>query len=246
MLRVTIYHGNAQYAKVIKDLIYKETVYGSSVVFTYYNKERILQDFSKDKSVDVLIADVKLAMQDEQGILKLFQKRLPDCILVLVSKDGLIDAELLKLNPFRCLYERDISVKNIMAIRDVVAYAELMKNKIYIWGWNGKVSYKISPSDIMYVSIAKHGSIIHLNPKTEHGRIALEMRNSAKLSELFDTVGRCGFAYAHNSYFINLEYVENYSGTQVEMEDGSILSISRSKGKNFEDAFRDYWSSCMA
>ena len=64
MLRVTIYHGNAQYAKVIKDLIYKETLYGSSVVFTYYNKERILQDFSKDKSVDVLIIDAELAMQD--------------------------------------------------------------------------------------------------------------------------------------------------------------------------------------
>lgn len=246
MLRVAIYHENAQYAKVIKELFYKETLFGSTVVFTYYNKERILRDFSKDKSVDVLIVDTKLAMQDEQEILKLFQKRLSDCILVLASKDGLIDAELLKLKPFRCLYERDISLKNIIAIRDVVAYAELMKNKIFIWGWNGKVSYKISPSDIMYVSIAKHGSVIHLNPKMDHGKIATEMRNSAKLSELFDTVGRCGFAYAHNSYFINLEYVENYSGTQVEMEDGSVLSVSRSKGKIFEDAFRDYWRSCMA
>lgn len=246
MLRVAIYHENAQYAKVIKDLIYKETLYGKAIVFTYYDGERILHDFSKDKSVDVLIVDSKLAMQDEQELINLFQKRLPACILVLVSKDGMIDAELLKLNPFRCLYERDISVKNIMAIRDVVAYAGLMKNRTYIWGYHEKVSYKIFPSDIMYVSIAKHGSVIHLNPKTDHGKIATEMRNSAKLSELFDTVGRCGFAYAHNSYFINLEYVENYSGTQVEMEDGSILSVSRSKGKIFEDAFRDYWNSCMA
>lgn len=246
MLRVAIYHENAQYVKVIKDLIYKETLCGSSAVFTYCNKERILRDFFKDKSVDVLIVDAKLAMQDEQEILKLFQKRLPACILVLVSKDGLIDAELLKLKPFRCLYERDISVKNITAIRDVIAYAGLMKNRTFIWGCHEKVSYKISPSDIMYISIAKHGSVIHLNPKTDHGKVATEMRNGAKLSELFDTVGRCGFAYAHNSYFINLEYVENYSGTQVEMEDGSVLSISRSKGKNFEDAFRDYWSSRMA
>lgn len=52
--------------------------------------------------------------------------------------------------------------------------------------------------------------------------------------------GGCGFAYAHNSYLINLEYVEKYSGSQIQLSDGSILTVSRSKEKGFDDAFHEY------
>ena len=241
MLRIAVCHRNQQFVKVIRSLVSMETLYGRSVVFAYPDVNAILKAFSENKSVDMLIIDTELAMEQEQSILKLFYKRMPNCVLVLTAKDGMVDADLLKIKPYRCLYERDVSVKNIKAMHDAVTDAYLQKKKIFGWGSYDKVSYKIASEDILYVSIAKHGSVLHLHPRSEAGKVAEEMKSSAKLSELFDTVGGCGFAYAHNSYFINLEYVEKYSGSQIQLGDGSILSVSRSKEKGFDDAFREYW-----
>lgn len=245
MLKVAIYHKNRRFVSVIKEMLYNTNVRGHIFVFSYYNIEHIMMDFLSTKSVDVLIVDVDLAMARDQEVLELFRKRLPECVLVLSSADGMINADLLKVKPYRCLYERDISAKNILAVKDVVNYAYVSKKKTFVWGYVGKVAYKLDPDDIVFVSIAKRGSVIHINPDSATGEIALEMRSNAKLSELFDTVGCCGFAYAHNSYFINLQYVVRHSSTEVELEDGSVLSISRSKGKDFDDAFRDYWEPCL-
>lgn len=241
MLRIAVCHKNQQFVKVIRSLVSMQTLYGRSFVFAYPDVNVMLKDFSENRSVDMLIIDAEQVIRHEEDILKLFCNRMPNCVFVLTARDGMVDADLLKIKPYRCLYERDISVKNIKAMHDAVAYAYLHKKKIFIWGSFDKVSYKISPEDILYVSIAKHGSLLHLHPECEAGKIANEMKSSEKLSELFDTVGQCGFAYAHNSYLINLEYVEKYSGSQIQLSDGSILSVSRSKEKGFDDALHEYW-----
>lgn len=241
MLKVAIYHEDKYYTETLKELISETSASGKIFVFTYHDIDHFLHDLFVRKNMDVLIADAKLIAQNDHRLLKLLKQRLPGCVFVLTSKDGLLDADLLKLKPYRCLCEKEVSLKNEKAMKETLDYAQLCKKKVFIWGNVGKVSYKLSPDDILYVSIAKRGSIIHLNPKSAQAEIANEMRNNAKLPELFNAVGNCGFAYAHNSYFINLQYVERYSTTEVEMEDGSVLSVSRSKGKDFDDALQAYW-----
>lgn len=241
MIRVAICHENRKYVDCLKELICRLSADRSTFVFYYYSVEQIVCEFVMSKSVDVLIVDECLATEDNRMVLELFRKRLPECVLVLTTKNGTVNADLLSTKPYRCLYERDVSAKNLRAITEIIKYAEHLKKKVYVWGSVGKVSFKVDPQDIMYVSIAKHGSVIHLNPDTRQGKIAAEMKTNAKLSELFDAVGGCGFSYAHNSYIVNLRYVTRISSTEVEMEDGNVLSVSRSKREHFDDEFRSYW-----
>ena len=62
----------------------------------------------------------------------------------------------------------------------------------------------------------------------------------AKVDELYDRLKAYGFAYAHNSYIVNLRYVKRISATELELQDNVILSISRSKEKNFRADFAKY------
>ena len=72
MLRIAVCHRNQQFVKVIRSLVSMETLYGRSVVFAYPDVNAILKAFSENKSVDMLIIDTELAMEQEQSILKLF------------------------------------------------------------------------------------------------------------------------------------------------------------------------------
>ena len=46
-----------------------------------------------------------------------------------------------------------------------------------------------------------------------------------------------GFEYAHNSYIVNLNYIKRMTTQELQMSDGTILSIARSKEKDLRAAF---------
>lgn len=241
MIKVAICHKNKRFVKALKDMVWIASPDSRTFVFCYYSPEDIICDFFQSKSVDVLIVDEELANGHHKMLMDLFRSRLPKCVLVLTSKSGTVQADLLSTTPYRCLYERDVSVKNLHALNDIMKYAATLKEKNYVWGYVGKVSYKLYPDDVLYISIAKRGSVIHLNPNSAHGKISLEMRSASKLSDLYDEIGCYGFSYAHNSYLVNLQYVTSFSSGEVVMEDGSALSVSRSKREKFEEDFQKYW-----
>lgn len=244
MLRIAICHSNKELVHFFSGAIQKMDATKSCIVFSYYNIEDVIKDLSISHTVDLMMIETELAMFNNQKILEILRLRMPSCVLVLIQKDGMVDASLLKEKPYRCLCEREVSVDNYHALQDSVIYAKIMQKKTFLWGMSNKISYKIWPEDILYVSIAKRGSVIHINPGAQIAKTALEFRSMAKLAELFDTVGGCGFAYAHNSYFINLNYVVRKGNNELELEDGSVLNISRSQTKRFDYEFRNYWNLC--
>ena len=58
-----------------------------------------------------------------------------------------------------------------------------------------------------------------------------------KLSDLYEILEGCGFAYAHSSYIVNLDYVKMLRFGEVQMIDDTILNVSRSREKNLKRAY---------
>lgn len=61
--------------------------------------------------------------------------------------------------------------------------------------------------------------------------------SSQKLTEFHEQLKQFGFAYAHNSYIVNLKYVAVVRPTELEFVNGEKLTISRAKAKEFKQAF---------
>lgn len=51
------------------------------------------------------------------------------------------------------------------------------------------------------------------------------------------------FAYAHNSYLVNLQHVTYLNTTELTLSDNSMLTISRSRQKEFQAMFFRYMKS---
>jgi len=57
-----------------------------------------------------------------------------------------------------------------------------------------------------------------------------------KLAELYEQLKDYGFEYAHNSYIVNLRYIKRRIPGELELTDGTILTVSRSKEKRLREA----------
>ena len=51
---------------------------------------------------------------------------------------------------------------------------------------------------------------------------------------------RSNFAYAHNSYIVNLKYVKKLSSEELKLVDGQVLSVS-TKIKNLRKQVTEYF-----
>lgn len=100
--------------------------------------------------------------------------------------------------------------------------------------------FKIKLDCILYISIAKRGSKIHIydfDLPFEHNGVLL---SDKKVCELFEELSNSGFAYAHNSYIVNLQYVKIRNREEIELINGEVLSIARSKLPEFRKRVEEY------
>lgn len=92
---------------------------------------------------------------------------------------------------------------------------------------------KLKTSDIQYVESSLHFVIYH----TENEQI----KSRASMKDTEKKLEAMNFARCNNAYLVNLACVKKVTGDEVIMDDGQILSISRSKKKSFMDALAVYY-----
>lgn len=98
----------------------------------------------------------------------------------------------------------------------------------------GSLDVKLSAEEICYVAIAKKGTIFYVS-----GRGSGIYTSHRKLAEVYEHLKDFGFAYAHNSYIVNLKHVAVVSQKELELKNGTKLTISRSRVKEFRKAFAE-------
>ena len=62
-------------------------------------------------------------------------------------------------------------------------------------------------------------------------------REECKEIEFYEQLKGFGFAYAHNSYIVNLKYVVVAGQKELELLNGERLTVSRARAKGFLEAF---------
>lgn len=109
------------------------------------------------------------------------------------------------------------------------------KGRPLILGYYRQNHVQLLPEDIMYISIAKHGSILHPYPGTVHFPYNGKIFCKRKVRELYEFLKDFDFAYAHNSYIVNMKYIKSRSKEEIQLMNGEILTVSRSKTKELKE-----------
>ena len=95
----------------------------------------------------------------------------------------------------------------------------------------GSQIVKLSAEKIYYIAIAKKGTKFYCEDENEI------YTSPKKLAEFYEQLKDYGFAYAHNSYIVNIKHVAVVSLKELEFNNRKKLTISRSRAKEFRKAF---------
>ena len=97
----------------------------------------------------------------------------------------------------------------------------------------------VDPDEVLYIENYRYGSILHMYNK----EIKEQITSEKKLPELMNILASNGYAYAHNSYIVNLKYVVRLSSDGViKLVSGEMLNVSRSKLSTFKKSFSEWLS----
>lgn len=208
--------------------------------YEYKSGERLVEKLPEHAKVDLLILDMQMEGLDGNQTAKRFRKQFPLSLLVFCSGVCQPTVTSFEVLPFRYLLKEYTDKRMLEEIKNVIEELKNRAEEIYVVGHYYKDTIRLKPEEITYISIAKHGSQIHTNSKIMKYELEDKIMCKQKVDELYDKLKAYGFAYAHNSYIVNLRYVKRISATELELQDNVILSISRSKEKNFRADFAKY------
>lgn len=234
MYHVGIVDDSRAFIDYMKRLFHEGVWKEEQVTFYEYSSgEEFVQQMKMQEKYDLLIMDMRLTGMDGHRAAQLFREQHPKTILVFCSGICKPTVESFETAPFR-YWLKEYTEERMQKELEIVL-EKLRENKVipYIQGKQSNMMFKIHPKDVEYIEIAKKGSKIHSFSKGKKEVYT----SSIKVSEFYSTLKEFGFAYAHNSYIVNMEYVIMVKVEELELKSGEKLTVSRSHSKEFRKLF---------
>lgn len=246
MYKIAICEDDKEYIDVLKNLILSTNVVDSKMLHfsDFISGEQLIYEQKID--FDLIIMDIQLAQMDGYETAMTLRKIDSNFLLVFCSGVCMPVPKFFKANAFRYLDKSDSqeAMRNemIAIMKEMVA----RKDQPYVmckYG-RGKDQIRVYAEDILFIGKRSGGSSVF-----PYGRLQEEyptdvLRTNIDLNLLEEVFNEGhNFIRLHNSYIVNMAYIRRVMKESVELVDGKILTISRSKSKNFREKFAKYVSS---
>lgn len=202
-------------------------------ILEYSSGEELMQDILSEH--DILFLDIQMEGMDGQETAFAFRSQNRNAVLVFVTGVAVPTPEMFKVYPYRYLLKQELLSKGREDMAAVLKKAADRQRHVYLTAFYKGKMMQLDCDKILYISLKKRGCQIWLNQEEES-----PINCNSRLADIYDSLGMHHFAYAHNSYIVNLKYVAKVEGNLLVLIDGTALTISRSRKEEFYKAFTCY------
>lgn len=185
------------------------------------------------QSYDVIILDMEMKQLNGYEVARRLRKECPEQIIAFCSGVQMPLPEYFEVQPYRYLIKQNKGVLHEKLCEVIYKAKEKESGTLLDVIQTGKV-YRVNINDILYICRMKHGSKVYLFEKSE------EVLSKQKLDEIYQLLSTKHFAFAHNSYIVNLAAVVKIDRLSVYLKNNEQLTISRAYSKTFHEAFVSY------
>ncbi|MBD5395734.1 MAG: response regulator transcription factor [Lachnospiraceae bacterium] len=243
MYKIAICDNNKNYIEFLKKIIIDTGVISKDkLLFCDFNSgDQLLCSQSLD--FDLVIMDLKLKKMG--GFETAMKLRKIDRNFVLVFCSGVVRPEIdhFKAGVYRYLLKNFTNDQMVREMAEVMKEVKRTKEIPYVLCKysSGKDQIKVSADDILYIAIRNNASEVFACGKIKEQFPYETLRVNMRLNEISQIFNEeAGFARAHNSYIINMAYITVINSDSVKLVDETMLPISRSKSKEFHQAFAKF------
>lgn len=229
MYHIGICDDDPVFIEYIKRLFYEICI--DIEFYEYLSGEELVCDMQTKETYDLLILDVFMPGMDGNETARDFRKQFPETILVFCSGICKPTVESFETTPYRYWLKEYTEEKMRREVQGVLDKLKKSKVAPYIIGKDKNQKVRLSLDQISYIAIARKGSVVYGRNSEE------KYTSSQRIGELYKVLKDFRFAYAHNSYIVNLKYVAMAGPKELEFLNGEKLTISRARAKEFHKAF---------
>lgn len=181
---------------------------------------------------DILLLDISMPLLDGMKTAKSIRKKDPAVLIIFITNMKQYAIESYKVGAF------DYVLKPVsyFALQQKLKKAITMINsqvKKYMMLHVEGAMMRVDVSKISYIEVFNHKLTFH----TEEG----DYQVSASLRSIEEQLEGCHFAKCNKSYLVNLKHVVYINADMVRLRDGTELSMSRLRKKEFLIAAADYY-----
>ena len=199
----------------------------SIVISTYTSAENFI--VSHNGEPDIMLLDIQMGTMDGMALARHIRRGNEAMQIIFITgyTDYLEDGY--DVNALHYLI-KPIKPERLFAVLDK-ATERLQTNDNFLIIQSGDEIVRVRPQDIKYIESFAH--YVQINTANS----CIETR--AKVSDM-ETILGSGFVLCHRSYLVGIRHINRITKTEVIMEGGQVIPLSRRLYKDVNRAFIDY------
>lgn len=240
MYKVLICDDDKNYISEIKEMLLECNGDVRDLKFyEYHSGEELLKKMPED--ADVLFLDIQMKGMDGNETAVLLRERNYRGILIQCSGIFNPTPQTVVISPYRYLLKHDSRGKTMSVLGEILDEMDRQKTCSMIFAKYQREEVLLQPSDVVFFSRHRKGSEVHLVEGLKKKYPDGPVISPFPLELLADQLRLVGFAIPHNSYLVNLRYVDGMVSTEGIIRIGDeVFTISRSREKKFMSEFMRY------
>jgi len=197
----------------------------------FYSGEAFEFSWSMDKKYDILLLDIE--MKELNGVQLAKRIRLEDELLNIIFITAIPDyiAEGYNVSAINYLI-KPISEEKLFECLDKAIKKIPKEEEAILIDLDGE-TIRIKQEDILYIEAFSHS--IEINTKEDK---YITRKNISTIEKELDEKA---FVRCHRSYIVGLKHIKKIGKTEIELDDGRIITVSRSQYSNVNMAFIKYY-----
>lgn len=195
------------------------------------SSEAFLFRYAEDKNLDILLLDIEMGAMDGVSLAKRIRQENDSVQIVFITGFGDYIAEGYEVSALHYLM-KPVKQDKLFSVLDRAVSAIQKTERVILLPVGGEM-LRLSMSRIQYVEAFSHS----VNIVTTSDSLQIKM----PISEIEKQLGD-GFVRCHRSYLVGLKHIARLSKTEVILDSGKMLPLSRSAAPLVHKAFISYYA----
>jgi DNA-binding LytR/AlgR family response regulator len=200
-------------------------------ILSFKSAEAFHFAWSNDKSFDILLLDIQMSGQNGIELAKAIREKDDKLSIVFITGLSEYINEGYEVSAIHYLL-KPVKEEKLYECLDKACKKIIIEEKTILISCNGE-NIRINQSEITFIEAFAHSVVIN----TYSG--SYEIKKS--IAELEKELEKAMFARSHRSYIVGLKYIEKISKTDVFLESGKQIPVSRRLYNDLNKAFISYY-----
>lgn len=210
--------------------LYKEK-YGTGFEFFTFNSGEALIQFFQNEKLDLLFMDIDMPEKNGIELAAMVTQTDPECQIAYCTNYLEFATDVYETRHCYYILKSQFTKRLPYVMKKVQEAKDVNSERIFIERRDGREM--ILKKSILYMERSGKKTYIYLEDHTIK-------ETTVKLDVLMERLNSKEFVRCHNSFIVSFGKVKKYSRQKMEMDDGQIITISRTYIESVKKAFAEW------